>query len=363
LKINKFIIKNFRNIKKIEYKPCSDLNIFIGDNAQGKTNILEAIFVLATGSSFRSNQNSNLIKYEEKKFTLKSIYQYEERLIRTALEYQVDGNKKFEINSKKVNHNNPDCLRVVLFTPDDLYLIKGTPLKRRNFLDFILKQVSKDYIATLDNYSKILKKRNFLLKNDKANSKTFYIVEDLFIENAARLILARINFINILDDTAWAVYKELNNKYNHLKIRYALSFPVNSDKINFDILKDKLKEQIKVKKEKEVVLKRSLVGPHLDDVYIYLDNKMARLFASQGQQRNIIISIKLAELYTMKKLLGFYPVFLLDEVLSELDDKKKILLIKYLIRADFQSFLTSVDLNKIGNINKKISTVNNGYLQ
>jgi DNA replication and repair protein RecF len=359
--INKIYIRNFRNIKEIEYEPYRKLNIFLGDNAQGKTNLLEAVFVLATGSSFRTKQNVNLIKHEENSFNIRSTYIFNKRLIKSRFDYYKCGNKTFEINNKRTNHNNKEHLRIVLFTPDDLYLIKGNPLKRRNFLDFTLKQISKEYAYKLNNYSKILKKRNLLFKNDQANSKIFKIVEDLFIENAAQLILARINFISIIDNLALSIFKQINNENNFIKMKYALSFPINSDKINSGVIKDKLNEQVKVKREKEINHKRSLIGPHLDDVHIYIDNRMARLFASQGQQRNIIISLKLAEIYTIKKLFGFYPVFLLDEVLSELDDNKQRLLMNYLINAEFQSFLTTVNLKH--NINNQISIIKNGYLE
>ncbi len=241
-------------------------------------------------------------------------------------------------------------------------MIKGSPGKRRQFLDFILGQIQSEYGYNLANYGKILKKRNFLLKREQSNTRSFKIIEEIFIENAARIILARINLISILDESSSSIYKEINQE-GQLKIRYALSIPIDSGKINLEILKTALKKQIQEKTEQERRRKSTLVGPHLDDMHIYQDGRMARYFASQGQQRNIAVALKLAELYTFRKISSFYPVFLLDEVLSELDAQRRQLLLDHLQEAAFQSFLTSVYLNDIEYGQAAVSTVEKGKIQ
>lgn len=361
MKLRQIEARKFRNIARLDYHPGSGLNILLGDNAQGKTNILESIYVLGTGSSFRAGQDKNMIQYEKEAFILRGRYTYNDRDIESVLTYNLKAGKNFSLNSKKTTFNHSDRLRVVLFTPDDLYLVKGSPGKRRQFLDFILGQIKAEYNYNLANYVKILKKRNMLLKREQSNTRSFKIIEDVFIENAARIILARINLITILDESSSAIYKEISNE-GHLKTRYAVTFPIDSGKINLDILKTALKKQIQEKTEEEIRRKSSLVGPHLDDMHIYQDGRMARYFASQGQQRNIAVALKLAELYTFKKISGFYPIFLLDEVLSELDAKKRQLLLDHLQEAEFQSFLTSVHLNDVEYSQAAVSVVENGEI-
>lgn len=362
LRVNQLKVKNFRNIKKLEYNPKLGLNIILGKNAQGKTNILEAIYMLSGNSSFRTNTDKDLVNYDATGFSIRSKYNYHKRDISLFLDYNLNSGKKLLINNKKINRNHDDLLKVVLFTPDDLFLIKGSPSKRRFFIDFILKQITNDYYYHLDNFSRTLKKRNLLLKNDQTNTKSFKIVNELFVEHASKLILLRLNFVTLFDETAKLIFRKINNDINNLKIRYALSFPVSSDKINLDILYDALYKHLQNKSNTELLRKSTIAGPHLDDLHVYLDNRLAKSFASQGQQRNIVITMKLAELYTFKKILGFYPIFLLDEVLSELDNEKRQLLIDELTQAEYQSFLTSVNIDNLILKNANIHYVKEGYL-
>lgn len=342
--------------------PGPGLNILAGENAQGKTNLLESIFVLATGSSFRTGKDLNFLQYDAESYIINAKYNYQDRKIEALLKYRPEIGKDLTINSKKAKISQENNLRVVIFTPDDLYLIKGSPVKRRNFLDFTLRQVSADYTLQLDNYNKILKKRNLLIKHKQATGKSLSVINEIFIETAVHLIINRINFINILDEACQKIFPLLNNEHHAIKIRYALSFPVLSGKINHEILKKVLAEQVLIKKDEELMRGTTLIGPHLDDLNIYLDDKIARLFASQGQQRNLAVTLKLAEIYAFKKIRGFFPLFLLDEVLAELDEAKKKLLIEQLSQASFQSFLSSVSLDNITKVNAQIYSIKNGSL-
>ncbi|MDD2510005.1 MAG: DNA replication and repair protein RecF [Syntrophomonas sp.] len=361
MKIKNFQIRDFRNLKKIEYHPSPGLNIFYGDNAQGKTNILEALFYLSTGISFRTNKEKTLIRYEAPSFQIHARYNHQDRIIDSSINYGQEA-KIFRINKKRASYNHPDRLRVILFSPDDLYLVKGAPNKRRFFIDFLLGQISNEYLFNLDNYRKSLKKRNLLLKKEEANGRSFAIINDIFIEYAAKLLISRLNLINVLDEAIQDIYPQINDDDGLLKIRYALSFPVDSGKINLDILQDSLKKQIENEAEKERKRKTTLLGPHLDDVHIYLNEQMARLFASQGQQRNIVICLKLAEIMTFQKIKGNFPIFLLDEVLAELDDARSNKLLNFLDQSSFQSFLTSVKMENTDALSVSISMVKDGCL-
>lgn len=361
MKINRLIINNFRNLKKIDFNPDRAMNIFCGANAQGKTNLLEAIYVLSAGSSFRASSDKQLLNFDAARYQIQAVYEYQERRFESTLVFS-SNSKTFSINNKKTSQHNQHRLKVVLFNPDDLFLIKGSPSKRRSLIDFILQQLSDDYAMHLANYVKILKKRNLLLKKEQTNLQSFDIIDQLFIESAVNVIIQRINFINLLDEIAAPLFKEINGVQNQLKIRYALSFPVESDKINLNILSKSLQEQMKKKFPEEQKRKQSMVGPHVDDINFYLDGRPARIFASQGQQRNMVICLKLAELYAFQKIKGYYPVFLLDEVLAELDEEKSTLLLDHLRRAEFQSFLSSVKFNPRDTHKAAIYTVANGAL-
>ncbi|MDD3268224.1 MAG: DNA replication and repair protein RecF [Syntrophomonadaceae bacterium] len=362
MKIKQLQLNNFRNIEKIELNPDNNLNFFMGNNAQGKTNILEAIFFLATGSSFRSKEDANLVKFDSRGLYLKASYNYQDKNANTTLSYEQQKGKIIKINGKKPGQSNANRLKTVLFIPDDLFLVKGTPAKRRNFLDFVLKQISNEYNFNFNNYTNILKKRNFLLKKEQFKSRSFTIVNDLFIDSAVKLLMARLNYVNILDASVREIYEKLNVAPQQLKIRYALSFPLDNGKINLETLREKLSKEVAQRNEMEVKKRITVLGPHLDDMHIYQDGRLARQFASQGQQRNISVCLKLAELESFNKISGYYPVLLLDEVLAELDSEKRQLLIDYLLKARFQSFLTSVSLDKINLSQAAIFTIKNGCL-
>lgn len=355
-------VRNFRNLEKIDYEAGSKLNILVGNNAQGKTNFLEAIYVLSTGKSFRSASDEDLIKYNADGYMIQSKYQAEERILTSSLENCRSGRKSFLINTKKAPFTHNDRLRVVLFNPDDLFLVKGSPSSRRAFLDFVLRQLSAEYQYNLDNYNKILKKRNFFLKNEQTMHKSFAVINDLFIEKASRLIMQRIQFTHILDEICRPLYQQFSDEKNELRIRYAISFPVKNDKINLNILQESMMTSLKELNERERARKKSLLGPHLDDLNFYQDDRLARIYASQGQQRNITITLKLAELYSYQRIRGDYPLFLLDEVLAELDERRRNLLLDYLINAPFQTFMTSVALKDIDHIPAVVSEVHEGNL-
>lgn len=360
--IEELRIRNFRNLKKIDYTPAPGLNILLGDNAQGKTNLLESIFLMAAGNSFRTASDGNLVNHDASGYMVKTNYLLSDRMMEAKIEYRLNQTKLFTINNKKCNQSHMDRLRVVLFTPDDLFLVKGPPGKRRAFLDFILKQLSGEYLYNLDNYNSILKKRNLLLKKEQTTFKSFKIINDVFVENAIRVIIQRINFVNLLDEITKPIYNEINQGSSQLKTRYALSFEIDSDKINIEVLSKAMHKKIEDLWGQEINRHKTLVGPHLDDINIYQDQRLARTFASQGQQRNIAISLKLAEMYAFRKVKGFFPVLLLDEVLAELDEGKRRMLMILLRHAEFQTFLTSVNMDNMDKSNEARFIVKEGQL-
>lgn len=343
MRLNEIRLNQFRNLIQVQFQPESGLNILSGANAQGKTNILEAVYFLATTTTFRSGKEANLINHQASRCSLQALYEKEERKLESRIGLDREKGKVFEINSKKAHRNHADRLRVVLFTPDDLYLIKGSPARRREFIDFALGQISRPYAYEISNYQGLLKRRNEMLRKEQGKSRVFAITDELFVKSAAEVALSRIRFVHRLQEAARSIYRRLGGESESLHLRYALSFPVDSDTINLDILREHLLRAGHEKRTLETIRRVSLIGPHLDDLNIYLDDRLARLFASQGQQRNLVVVLKLAEIHAFADISGYYPLFLLDEVLAELDQHRKALLLQELAQADYQSFLTSVE--------------------
>lgn len=343
MRLTQIRVKQFRNLIQVQFHPQPGLNILGGANAQGKTNLLEAVYVMATTTSFRSGKEANLINHQSSRCTIEAEYKKQDREIECRFGLDREKGKFFEINCKKAQRSHDDRLRVVLFTPDDLYLIKGSPVRRRDYLDFALGQISRPYGHELRNYLKLLKRRNDMLRKEQGNSRVFSITNELYAKSGAEIAMSRIRFVQRLQETAAAIYERLSGGSERLQLRYALSFPVDSDTINLDILREHLLRVGHDKRTQEILRRNSLIGPHLDDLNIYLDDKLARLFASQGQQRNLAVALKLAEIYSFAAISGYYPVFLLDEVLAELDQLRKTMLLEELSQARYQSFLTSVE--------------------
>ncbi|MGI6433976.1 MAG: DNA replication/repair protein RecF [Syntrophomonadaceae bacterium] len=343
MQLTELRLQQFRNLLRLDFQPQPGLNILGGANAQGKTNILEAVYVTGTTTSFRSGKETNLINHQASCCIINACHQKEDRAVQSRLCFDREQGKVFQINGKKAYRNHADRLRVVLFTPDDLYLIKGSPAKRREFLDFTLRQISRPYAYEFNNYLGLLKRRNDMLRKEQGHHKTYAIINDLFIKSAAEVTIARIRFIHHLQEKAGMIHQRLAGTGHELKLRYALSFPVDSDTINLDILREHLLHAGYNKREQERIRRISLIGPHLDDLNIYIDNKLARWFASQGQQRHLVVVLKLAEIYSFAAITGYYPIFLLDEVLAEFDQQHKALLLEELAQAKYQAFLTSVE--------------------
>ena len=240
-------------------------------------------------------------------------------------------------------------------------MVKGSPRGRRAFLDNLLKSLSLEYKTFSENYEHLLNRRNAILKNYPVNFNMLQALDHVFAANAAQVILARLNILKLLNELTLQYYKMIGgNESLHLK--YALTFSLPGGKVNLESITEAIAEGLQAKLTKEMQRRTTLIGPHRDDINFYLDQNNARIFASQGQQRNVVVALKMAEVDTFKRIRGIYPVFLLDEVLAELDIQKRIKLIEFLQKSPFQTFMTSVDSSLFNNINGKIIGLDDGRL-
>jgi DNA replication and repair protein RecF len=360
LYISELYIDGFRNLESIYYVPVRGINVLVGNNAQGKTNFLEAIYLLSSGSSFRIGNDKDLIKFGQDRFSIRAAYNYLDKQYSIALQYTLGKRKHITINNKK-HTIFADKLVTTLFTPDDLFLIKGAPQRRRAFLDNLLKHLSVEYKTYSENYEHLLRRRNAILRSYPVNPAMLKAVDEVFTQTAAQVILARLNIIKILDEIALHFFNLLGGT-ELLRLKYALSFPLPSGKVKLDSIRDSLTENLLTVHNRELQRKTTLIGPHRDDINCYLNQKNARIFASQGQQRNIVVALKMAEIETFNRIRGTYPILLLDEVMAELDINRRKIMLDLLQNSPFQTFLTSVDISLFSNINGKIIGLEQGRL-
>ena len=349
MKILKIKLVNFRNYSKLQLKLDKHINIFIGNNAQGKTNILESIYVLALTKSHRVGIENNLIKLDEEKSIISGSIKKENIINDLRIELDQE-NKRVFLNETEIRKlsNYIGNLNVIMFSPDDLDLLKKSPNIRRNYLNIELSQLDSKYIKYLNEYNKLLKTKNEYLKT--INIKDF--TEDLYldtlnaelVERATVIFESRIKYIELVNSKINTIFKNIT-KLDNLQITYDYGFDLE-DTTYKDALNNKIKSNIR----REIIQGMSLYGPHRDDFSFILDGKDLKFYGSQGQQRIAVIAFKLAEIEIFKEILQDEPVLLLDDIFSEIDIRKRNQLLKY-ISDDVQTIITTTDLK---NINKKI---------
>ena len=354
-------LQNFRNYSNLKLKFNKNINIFIGNNAQGKTNILESIYFLSITKSHRMNKELFLIKNNE--LYSKVIGKVKSNSISKKYEVMINENgKKVSINDSTVKKisNYLSNINVIMFCPDDLEIIKGTPQKRRYFLNIEIGQLYNDYIKHIYNYNKILKNRNDYLKNNKVFDKVYFdvLTEELIKENII-IIKYRNDYINLINKYITNIYKDLTKKEN-IYLKYETFIDIN----NYEDMYKKIKDKYEKSYENELLYKVTLHGAHKDDFSVYIDDVKINNYGSQGQHRIAILSIKLAEVEIFKEIKKENPILLLDDIFSELDKNKKINIIKY-INNDLQVFITSTDLKNISRRllkNADIYKIDNGHV-
>ncbi len=322
MKINKISFQNYRNLKDGTLEPIEGVNIICGNNAQGKTNLLESMWLFTGGKSFRGSKDSELTTFGEKFTQLETESYIQERTQKLKIEIK-SGKRAVEIN--KVPQPHPSALVgklcAVAFSPVHLSLIKDGPGLRRRFLDTAICQIKPMYTKHLLKYNHILNQRNVLLRTIK-KSKNLIETLDIWEENlsicASEIISQRISYTEKLKNLSQQFYNGLSLEKETLKITYRSS--INKEIVNEkEVIKKELKKKLEETREDDIALGFTTKGPHRDDLEVKIDGKSARMYASQGQQRSAVLAMKLAEAeivdYTCKEA----PIVLLDDVLSELD--------------------------------------------
>lgn len=349
-------LKNFRNFKNLEVDFDNVLNIFIGDNGQGKTNLLESIYLCSIGKTFRLNSENDLISFNENQFeieiSLNKINSEFEKKINIL--YNKNQKKIIKVNGVKLDKNSEliGILNNVIFTPDDLKIIKGSPNERRKFINIDISQIKPKYKYLLKNYNKVIIQRNMLLKNIESNHNkdVLQIWNEYMSDIGSEIIYYRYEYIKKLKYYASMIYANISENKETFDLLYKcnigdldklFSDSLSNNNLSKNEIKNLFKTKIEKYKESEYFRKISMIGPQKDDLIIKINNKEFKYFGSQGQQRSAVLAIKLAEIEIIKNETGEYPILLLDDVLSELDNRRKKYLINYI--KNIQTIITSTD--------------------
>lgn len=365
--VTRLFLKNYRNIDEVDLNLNPSLNIFVGANAQGKTNILESIYLLGTGSSQRTNRDANLIQWDKDYFFIKANIEKRNRDINISFGYN-KSKKEIKINGNPLQKISDlmGFVNVVIFSPEDLNLVKGSPRFRRKFLNLEISQVNPYYYHNQQKYNQVVKQRNMLLKDirDKKKSADLLFVWDQQLTDlGSRLIKKRLEVIDKLDLLAGLVHRRITDGLENLELFYDSSFGDIDNEMSRDEIREIFNTHLEKERDHEIRRGVSLYGPHRDDMTLKVNGIDVREFGSQGQQRTTALSLKIAELEFMKSEMGEYPILLLDDVFSELDTRRKKHLLE-VIRDKIQTFITSTDLDILDEIsgNNRLFNVKEGCI-
>lgn len=353
MRLNEISVQHYRNYNEITLDFPKTLNIFLGENAQGKTNLLESIYVLAMTRSHRTSNEKELVHWDSDAAKISGVVEKKTGTVPLEIIISNKGRKT------KVNHIEQKRLssyigqlNVILFAPEDLSLVKGSPQLRRKFIDMELGQVNPIYLYDLVQYQSVLKQRNQYLKQlaEKKQSDLVYldILTEQLAEFGGKVLFARLEFIKKLEHWANLLHKKISHEKEELSIDYFSSIPLDKENFSLEEIQKQLQETLFDNRKRELFKANTFLGPHRDDLIFNVNGQNVQTYGSQGQQRTTALSVKLAEIDLMYSETGEYPVLLLDDVMSELDNERQLHLLET-IEGKVQTFLTTTSLDHLNN--------------
>lgn len=350
MRVKELEVSQFRNIEQLTLTCPGDLHLFIGANAQGKTNLLESLYVLALGKSHRARSHRELIRWDQPTARLSVRIQRGERPHRLEVRLS-DRGKQVVRNGVEQRRLSEyiGTLAVVLFAPEDLDIVKGSPQVRRRFIDTEIGQISPAYVYHLTRYKQLVSQRNSLLKEwgsrRPAETTLLDVLDEQWIESAVPVWRKRLEFVRTLSERAGRIHRAISQGLEELKVRYAPSVELDEASPP-ETWKEQLRRELRRIREQEIRRGSTLIGPHRDDLRLIVNGFDLFAYGSQGQQRTAALALKLAEIELIYQEIGHYPILLLDDVLSELDDHRKTHLLEA-IRDKVQTFVTATSLEGI----------------
>ena len=351
--IEKIKLQNFRNYEELEINLNKNINIIYGDNAQGKTNILEAIFLCSFGKSFRTSKEKEMIMFEKDKALVEIFYQKKDRDGKIKIEI---GNKKqISINGIKIKKLSEllGNINIVIFTPDDINILKNGPAGRRRFLDIMIGQLRPNYVYNLNMYLKTIEQRNNYLRQIREEQKSEEMLEiwdEKLAEYGEKIFIYRNEFINKILTKINKIHKNITDEKEEIKIEYISNC---ENKENYLKL-------LKERRRLDIIKGYTTKGVHRDDFVIYINNKEVSSFGSQGQNRTAVLSLKMSELQVVYDEIGEYPILLLDDFMSELDEKRRKNFLNNI--QNTQIILTGTDKIDLSNTDFSIYNVKKGMI-
>ena len=331
-------LRNFRNYENLDIEFDEGTNILYGDNAQGKTNILEAAYMSGTTKSHKGSRDKEMIRFEQNEAHIRTVVEKNEKQFQIDMHLRRNGSKGVAINKIPIKKASElfGILNIVFFSPEDLNIIKNGPAERRRFIDLELCQLDKLYLSDLANYNKVLNQRNRLLKDIAYRQDLLDTLsgwDTQLIEYGKRIIAKRKTFVDELNQIIQQIHSNISGGKENLILKYE----PNIDDIFFE-------DELSRAKNKDLKLCQTTVGPHRDDMLFSIDGVDIRKYGSQGQQRTSALSLKLSEIDLVRKSIHNTPVLLLDDVLSELDSNRQ----NYLLNSitDIQTIITCTGLEE-----------------
>jgi len=337
--IKEIELKNFRNYEDIKLDFHEKINIFVGNNAQGKTNLIEGVYVTSFGRSFRSGKDNQMIKFGEE-FCKSKVYAVRDEDETSVVEVLIgESEKGVKVNGVKIKKMQEllENILIVVFSPDDLKIVKGDPEKRRRFMDRELSQIRPSYYSELSSYRKIISQRNALLKEKDVKEDVLEVWDEKLIDYGVKIIDKRKDFIEKINRISKEIHSDITNRKEDLKIIYDSYVEFEGN------VAENFKLKLEKNRKKEMFRGSTETGPHRDDLKIISNGIDIVKYGSQGQQRTAALSLKLAELKLIKEEKDEEAILLLDDVLSELDKERQNYLINSL--ENNQIFITTTDIS------------------
>ena len=336
MKLVSLELKDYRNCENVCLDFSKQKTLIIGKNAQGKTNILESIYLLSDLKSPRTSTMTDLIRFGQGKFEINAKIVKNDTDIEFDISYNTDKKRELKVNKVKCTPRDfKSGIKTVLFSTKDLLLLRGTPQDRRDWLDRAISQIYPAYDERLSKYEKIRIQKNNLLKEDCIDEALLDVYNEQLVITGANIIFLRKKFLKEIENLAKEKHKVISNTEE-----FSLNYTCPEDEI--ESICEYLKEELKNRRSEEFCRRQSCVGPHRDDIEFKINEIDAVKFASQGQQRTLVLALKLGELEIIKEKTGYSPILLLDDVLAELDETRQNYLLKS-IEDGTQTIITSVD--------------------
>lgn len=341
--VERIRLKNFRNYQETDISFEQGVHVFSGFNAQGKTNLLEAIFLAVLGKSFRANHDDELIRWDASDSIVECFFSNHVAAHNIVFKMHRGIGRENILNGQQVRKKELiGLLNAVFFSPEDLWLIKGSPSGRRRFIDFSIAQSDSVYYQNLLRYNRILLQRNQLLKKINAGLSKRNLLDvwdEQLISLAESISVKRFERVKEIAVAAKRIHAGITNGAEDFSAHYLIYCGADMEENNYH---EWFKEKLIISREKDIARGTTDVGPHKDDICFSINSYDGKMFASQGQQRTIVLSLKLAEIEIIRQITGEYPILLLDDVMSELDEVRKEKLVEA-ISGKIQTFITGTE--------------------